>query len=916
MRLTHCRLRNVRLHAELALPFAAGLTVIGGANETGKTTLVEALHRALFLKASASGAPVEALRSRLHPGHPEVEIGFEARGEHWTLLKRFSGASGTISLSAATGAQLTGPAAEERLAELLGVREILGSKQAQSVLPTRWAHLWVLQGQAGADLLERGGASYDLATLLPLLEKEGGAALQSPRDQAVAAAVDALLDETFTGKRGDVRRNSPLWTAGQACQAARTALELAEERLAAYDAASDELADLAIRLERLQEEELPDLETRRAELLSQAAKVRELQAAVALRVSELRPLELELQRLEGDQRQLGVLDEALQAGQTRLQALERERAAAAAAIATAGAALAELQTGRQQLEAQRRQLDRHSQLVQRLLARAHARDERARLARSLQELEARQAGLADLERRLQALPATTAAHVQRLRDLELAVRDARTRQQALAAGVELLRADRQVVLADEPLLPGQERRLTEVSELRLGEGIVLRISPGGGRALAEVREQLERAEQALAKGHRFLGVESVEAAETQLRQREALQQELAARRGAAPPLDPLQLRRQLDDLDTRLLEIEPELEALASVRTELERTELELPEGAEALDRLHGRLRQTLTSLQETLSQRDRELEQAARSLEQARLAAAVQDQERIALETDRKGRAERRRILLAAHPDPTSLATAVAALQARLGQGQAEVASLHQQLAPLLEQGLEKEGHGIEAALQRLRGECQELVGRQGAARQRCDSISAADPYGEVERCRVALEGAEADLASIRRRTEALQLLRQLFSDMRADLSARYSEPLATAISRYLQPLLGDGAECQCRISYDQVKGFTGLQLRRGSSLYSFSELSGGMREQLAAALRLSMADVLRAAHGGTLPLVFDDAFTNSDPQRIAVVRRMLSQAVQQGLQVILLTCDPAPYADLDGSTLVLPQGASRLAI
>ena len=98
-------------------------------------------------------------------------------------------------------------------------------------------------------------------------------------------------------------------------------------------------------------------------------------------------------------------------------------------------------------------------------------------------------------------------------------------------------------------------------------------------------------------------------------------------------------------------------------------------------------------------------------------------------------------------------------------------------------------------------------------------------------------------------------------------------------------------------RLSYDQSKGFQGLQLRRGQEYYDFGALSGGMREQLAAALRLSMADVLKDGHDGCLPLVFDDAFTNSDPERVDLVKRMLGTAVERGLQVILLTCDPAAY-------------------
>ena len=55
---------------------------------------------------------------------------------------------------------------------------------------------------------------------------------------------------------------------------------------------------------------------------------------------------------------------------------------------------------------------------------------------------------------------------------------------------------------------------------------------------------------------------------------------------------------------------------------------------------------------------------------------------------------------------------------------------------------------------------------------------------------------------------------------------------------------------------------------MRRGKEFYDFDQLSGGMKEQLTAALRLSMADVLKSEHDGCLPLVFDDAFTNSDPK------------------------------------------------
>ena len=62
MRLINCQVQNVRIHSNLIIDFSPKITLIGGDNETGKSSLIEALHRSLFLKATATGKPVEALR--------------------------------------------------------------------------------------------------------------------------------------------------------------------------------------------------------------------------------------------------------------------------------------------------------------------------------------------------------------------------------------------------------------------------------------------------------------------------------------------------------------------------------------------------------------------------------------------------------------------------------------------------------------------------------------------------------------------------------------------------------------------------------------------------------------------------------------------------------------------------------------
>ena len=79
-------------------------------------------------------------------------------------------------------------------------------------------------------------------------------------------------------------------------------------------------------------------------------------------------------------------------------------------------------------------------------------------------------------------------------------------------------------------------------------------------------------------------------------------------------------------------------------------------------------------------------------------------------------------------------------------------------------------------------------------------------------------------------------------------------------------------------------------------------NELSPGL-----VVAHLAIAEALRDGHDGCLPLLFDDAFTNSDPMRLEAVGSMLRQAVDLGLQVVVLSCDPDPYRTIADSVIDL---------
>jgi len=124
-----------------------GMNVIGGANESGKSTLVEAL-RVAFLEQSTSNAQrVKALAPHANPNaRPSVAVNFTRGDQQWNLRKQFLAKSATqLDVD---GRIEQGDAADGRIAALLGHEYRGGLELAPLGIS---GLLWVMQGSA-ADL--------------------------------------------------------------------------------------------------------------------------------------------------------------------------------------------------------------------------------------------------------------------------------------------------------------------------------------------------------------------------------------------------------------------------------------------------------------------------------------------------------------------------------------------------------------------------------------------------------------------------------------------------------------------------------------------------------------------------------------------------------------------------------------------
>ena len=848
MRLLSLELRHYRRHRHLAVDFAAGLTVIEGANESGKSTLAEAIHRALFLPARSGGALLEGMRARPALGDPELELSFEAEGHTYTVQKRFAGARGSVSLRTRGGSLWQGDSAEEQLAQLVGARAVARARHGEQ-LRERWGHLWVWQGSAGLDPLQLSAEAIDQERLLQRLQAQGSLAMQSSLDRQVLDQVRSRWLACYTEKGKLGRAGSALAAALAAEAEARGQLAEAEAKLAAQRGARQEYDQVVAELEQL------------GQLLPLLEQWQLQQAALEALAGELAPRQGALEQWQQQQQRLTALRLGLAPRQGEQQQLQEQLP---------------------QLELQRSQA---ADRLERALAEAEQWQQwikRLSLAQQLQTLEAMQLRLAELEPLLAALPQLTAPQVDRLREIERQQQAAAVAVASLSTGVELIQALGPVQLDGQALAVGEQILLSEPGLLELGgaAALQLRISPGGGTSVAKARDQLSQANQRLAAALQPLGLADVAAAVRAERKRTELlaeQQRLQEQRGHQC-LEELRKQWQL------------------------------LPEVPAAQADL-ARLREQLDSLVPQGRLLRQELNQADAALAQVRQQLADLD---IGLQADQTSQVQAETLindLQNRHGSLEALGAEAAQLKARLTALGQEL----QSLKTLLQQcpgGDSGASQGAAAAalprLSQLRQRREALLQQQAASAARLHVDGEVDLQAVLEQRQAALESRQWERQRLEREARMLNLLQGLLEEEQNAMALQYTAPLGERLEGYLSCLIAGSLSTS--LNYDSQGGFSGLRWQRGDGVaWDFQSLSGGSRELLAAAVRLSMAEVLAGAYDGCLPLLFDDAFTNVDPGRMAGLAAMLQRAIDRGLQLLFLSCDPACTSGLPAGQRLL---------
>jgi len=914
MKLISVTIKNYRVHKDTSVSFDAARTLVGGPNEAGKSTIVEAVHHALFLRSRATGAVQKAMLSELHAGHPTVELRFESGGRVYEITKVFSGGSSASTIlkelpavggagGAGGGRTLRDEEAEQKIHEILQAEDVGGGRGVENRIRSQWSHLWIWQGAATEDPLAHANADRHGQLLRERLARvDGGGVLESALDAAAARDVAARHAETYSEKTKDkdkVRPNSPLGLANSELERAEAehagaaaAVEALDEAVRTIDAATPtiaaceaQLADARAEMDavRARQRQAADLgvriaqeesaavaaEAAHAEAVRADAEIVACHREIAEREAKMAPALKALADLEAEERACGA----------RCDAAAREMADAGR-LQTAAATAFGL-------------LDLHEKHETLLADREGIAGRCARIAEQRDRARTLEADLA-------TIPAVTEAQVIELSRLDRARESADATLQAIATRVEVTQSTALVMLGGAECEIGSAVTITAPSELVVGGpgATTVRITPGGGRTLAEATQRFEEARAAIEAALAARGLESVEAARAARARRQSLEADIHAANVAIEGLGGDEAEASLAACDGKIAELAAEIRRrsggqlarpanLAAAQAALATAERDLTAAGEAVTTASAAVTAARDRLDTVMTKRheagDR-LRVTRTEVEALRTKAAVLE------ERHGTGRAPR-----------------IAALDDTRSQAAARLQASHRELQRLSPDALELDRQRLDRSITNLQAAKQDAETKRTLARARLEREGTIDPCEDLARAAARRRIAAAEQARAAREADAIRLLASLFGEKKREVESRFVAPLTGRVRDYLERLYGDGTSVN--VEHDGGR-FSRLTLSRrgvGDATFEFSQLSAGAKEQVAAAFRLAMAEVLAEDYDGSLPVVFDDAFVNSDTDRQRALQRLLDLAASRGLQVIVLACRPENYATLGAAIVSL---------
>lgn len=283
MKLHWIELKNWRKHTKTRIDFDEGATVIYGPNETGKSTILEALSRGLFDRSSSHADAIKRIKPLTASGNVSSAVRFEftLNNTKYRVEKNFNLRRAT-SLYKVEAKKLTlldqDTSADEELIRLLeaDLPSTHGSK------PSQWgAFQWLWAPQENREL--PANKEGDPTTALHLETKDSGGVLVTPKFQVVQNLIHAAYAKYFT-KTGRTTTNSPISTMEKEVETLQQSCVELRTKIKDVDVKKQQLEEFQRQLpeqERIIEETKEELDKARSEAIDFSSIESELKVAEA-----------------------------------------------------------------------------------------------------------------------------------------------------------------------------------------------------------------------------------------------------------------------------------------------------------------------------------------------------------------------------------------------------------------------------------------------------------------------------------------------------------------------------------------------------------------------------------------------------------------------------------------------------------
>lgn len=849
-----------------------GLNIVIEPNETGKSTLLDALRAAFFVRHNTRNHLAQSFAPHGEAVGPEVKIDFDVDGAPWTVTKRFLRGQ-SIEVTGPQG-RAQGEEAESRLNTLLGsVKDT--SRNGDIATYGALGLLWVAQTGA-LQVAAPGQIVRD--SIASTLEAEVGSIMGGEAYRRVRERVEAQFDLYWT-PTGQTKGHQK--EARDRAEAADIAVREATSRLNALDRSFTELEASRGRLKSVQRDIAdPTNVQARKDLVGSLDIARAAAQILSTRTAEQEAAARRLSSLSDlkDRHENAIA--ARDAATTTLKAARERRNSVAAVLATAktrgATARTDLDTARTNRNEARAALASGQEQLrqdrcQTAIAAARGRHEQLLTLQSQRE-----------EAKALAVTVISAELVAQLEEHDRTVAGAQAIIEAGATRISLSGQPEGVTIDGEPMAIG-ERILTSEARIEFG-AVELLVSPPAAAASAE--ETLASAVRKRNAALEELGVADLAAA----RHRNE-----AARDAAA----------EVRTLDAQIAAVTPadDVMSLASGAEALKLfvSELMAPDGeANAKESALS----DITALTEALENAETALARAE----------GVQDS---AIEALQRAEEEDAPLAMAEARAASDLANATTMIEAvevraewktldaefpKAGEASAEAAvRLEDAKRDATAHDIAAINRKIELIDARARTSAEARTKLETEIARLEGTIESEGGLGLADRAAAAREEGEAAQAALQRTTEdaaTIKLLRDTLEAARAETSAKFVGPVAKRAKRYIELLL---PECELTFSNDLMLE----SVVRAGIEENCDCLSRGTQEQLAVLTRIAFADLL-LEQGKPVSLILDDPLVYSDDGRLDTMIDILSEAATR-MQVILLTCRDRAFRHVPGNRLLI---------